>query len=105
MPGMNLSVKIGIGFGVCGILYVGGVFNRAETLTVGEALFEALKSEGMATGGGQIIISQTCHDFVSDFFKFKRLCSEETGENFYLVDNKFMANRVRILADAIKLRQ
>ena len=52
MPGITLSVKIGIGFGECGILYVGGVFNRAETLTVGEALFEALKSEGMATGGG-----------------------------------------------------
>lgn len=57
MPGITLSVKIGIGYGECGILYVGGVFNRAETLTVGEALLQALKSEGMATGGGQIVIS------------------------------------------------
>ena len=105
MPGITLSVKIGIGYGECGILYVGGVFNRAETLTVGEALFDALKSEGMATGGGQVIISQTCFDFVSDFFKAKRLNNEETGETFFLIDNKFMANRVRILADAIKLRQ
>ena len=65
---------------------------------------EALKSEGMATGGGQIIISQACFEFVSDFFKSKRLRNDETKENFYLVDNKFMANRVRIQADAIKLR-
>ena len=48
---------MGIGYGQCGILYVGGVFNRAETLTVGEALLAALKSEGMATGGGQIIVA------------------------------------------------
>ena len=52
MPGITLSVKIGIGYGECGILYVGGIFNRAETLTVGNALLEALKSEGMTTGGG-----------------------------------------------------
>lgn len=104
MPGITLSVKIGIGYGECGILYVGGVFNRAETLTVGEALLQALKSEGMATGGGQIVISQSCHEFVSDFIKAKRLKNEETNEVFYLVDNKFMARRVVIQADAIKLR-
>jgi hypothetical protein len=31
----SLSVKIGIGFGKCALLYVGGVFGRAEYFTVG----------------------------------------------------------------------
>jgi class 3 adenylate cyclase len=34
----NLSVKIGIGFGECALLYVGGIFNRSEFFTVGDAL-------------------------------------------------------------------
>lgn len=104
MPGISLSVKIGVAYGQCGILYVGGVFNRAETLTVGNALLEALKSEGMATGGGQVIVSQACFDFVSDFFRAKRLVNQDSGEVFFLIDNKFMANRVKIQADAMKLR-
>jgi hypothetical protein len=48
----NLSVKIGIGYGDCALLYVGGVFNRSEFFTVGDALTQALKSEENATGGG-----------------------------------------------------
>ena len=46
LPGVYLSVKIGIGYGECAILYVGGVFKRAETLTVGDALVQALSCEG-----------------------------------------------------------
>jgi hypothetical protein len=42
----SLSVKIGIGYGKCSLLYVGGVFGRAEFFTVGPALTYALKSEG-----------------------------------------------------------
>ena len=41
----NLSVKIGIGFGKCALLYVGGIFNRSEFFTVGPALIHALGSE------------------------------------------------------------
>jgi hypothetical protein len=41
----NLSVKIGIAFGKCALLYVGGVFDRSEFFTVGSALTHALKSE------------------------------------------------------------
>lgn len=48
----SLSVKIGIGFGKCALLYVGGVFNRSEFFTVGQALTLALKSEENATAGG-----------------------------------------------------
>ena len=48
----GLSVKIGIAYGKCALLYVGGVFNRAETFTVGPALTCALESEGCASAGG-----------------------------------------------------
>ncbi len=48
----NLSVKIGISFGKCALLYVGGVFERSEFFTVGTALTNALKSEEQATAGG-----------------------------------------------------
>jgi hypothetical protein len=47
-----LLLQIGIGYGKCAILYVGGVFNRNESFTIGEALSDALKSEGMASAGG-----------------------------------------------------
>jgi len=52
---------------------VGGVFNRAETLTIGDALADALKSEGMATGGGEVIVAESCYDQVSDYFKGVRI--------------------------------
>lgn len=48
----KMGVKIGIGFGKCAILYVGGVFNRSEFFTVGSALTQALESEGCCTAGG-----------------------------------------------------
>ena len=54
VPG--LKVKIGIGWGTCALLYVGGVFNRSEYFTVGVALERALDCEGQCTDGGQIIV-------------------------------------------------
>ena len=60
----NLSVKIGIGYGSCALLYVGGIFDRAEYFTVGEALTAALQSEEQATSGGQIIVSESAFKFV-----------------------------------------
>ena len=50
--GPTLTVKIGIGFGKCALLYVGGIFNRSEYLTIGPALLSALASEGVCTSGG-----------------------------------------------------
>jgi adenylate cyclase 10 len=35
---INLSVKIGFGYGKINIIYVGGVFGRAEYLATGEPL-------------------------------------------------------------------
>ena len=62
MPGVKLSVKIGIGYGKCALLYVGGVFNRSEFFTIGESLSDALASEGMCTGGGQIVVSAKAYN-------------------------------------------
>lgn len=45
-------LQIGIGYGKCAILYVGGVFNRSEFFTVGPGLEKALESEGHAEEGG-----------------------------------------------------
>lgn len=71
--GITLSVKIGIGFGDCQILYAGGFMGRQETLTVGDALVQSLKSEGMASGGGEVIVSEACFKHVRDFFEAKEL--------------------------------
>jgi class 3 adenylate cyclase len=64
----SLSVKIGIGFGKCALLYVGGVFGRAEYFTVGPSLTCALKSEEQATEGGQIIVNSSAYQHVRDFY-------------------------------------
>ena len=45
-------------------MYAGGVFQRYETLTVGEALIQALKAEGLAEGGGDVIVSDPCFKYV-----------------------------------------
>ena len=47
-----ILIQIGIGFGKCALLYVGGVFQRSEFFTVGTAHGFALASEGEATSGG-----------------------------------------------------
>mgnify|MGYP000415453530 CR=1 FL=1 len=38
-------IQIGIGYGKCALLYVGGVFDRSEYFTVGSSLTNALSSE------------------------------------------------------------
>ena len=77
LPGVTLSVKIGIGYGTCALLYVGGVFGRSESFTIGEALIQALRSEGQATGGGQIIVSESCYNHVKEFFTAKKELIDE----------------------------
>lgn len=64
-----IFLKIGIGYGKCALLYVGGVFGRSEYFTVGPALSHALNSEGEATAGGQIIVSETAYRFVRNYYE------------------------------------
>lgn len=63
---------------------MGGVFNRSEFFTVGNALTQALKSEENATGGGQIIVSQNAWKIVSEYFKSEEIDSEHGGK-FYKI--------------------
>ena len=106
LPGTTLSVKIGIGYGKCGILYVGGVYNRSETLTVGEALTQALKSEGMSGGGGDVVIAEPCFKHVAEYFRATELINEETHEKFFKVNlRSSISKSVKIQADSMKMRQ
>lgn len=59
------------------MLYVGGVFNRAEFFTVGEALTKALASEGCATAGGQIIVNESAFDLVKKYYDYEDIIKKE----------------------------
>ena len=57
---------------------MGGIFNRAEFLTVGPALTQALASEGMAEKGGQTIVSEEAFSHVRNLYKAKELVDKKT---------------------------
>ena len=101
MVGVNLSVKIGIGCGDCALLYVGGVFNRAELFTVGKALTLALKSEECAQGGGEIIVSESAFKHVTDFFTGVEIVNGDL--KFYRI-NGSKGNGIKTRADTSLLR-
>ena len=84
------------------MLYVGGVFGRAEFFTVGPALTYALKSEENATAGGQIIVSDTAFKYVRRFYSSEELINDN-GEKFYKV-LKLVGEGVKTRADALVLR-
>lgn len=48
---------MGVGFGNCGILHVGGVFKRVEYVLIGEGLSSALKALRLATSEQSLVIS------------------------------------------------
>ena len=103
LPGIKLSVKIGIGYGPCALLYVGGVFRRTEFFTIGEALKQALGSEGMCNSGGQIVISNEAYDLVYEYFSAQELKRQEDGMPFYKV-SALVGAPVKTRADANMLR-
>ena len=76
-----LSVKLGIGCGECALLHVGGIFRRAEFFTVGEALRQALASEGDAVGGDIICSKEVMALATHKNFEAKEL---KTG-NFKII--------------------
>jgi len=81
----KMGVKIGIGYGSCALLYVGGVFNRSEFFTVGEALTQALESEGCCTSGGQVVVSKAVFNRVSSYFLAEPVGEEDDPEGFYKI--------------------
>jgi hypothetical protein len=65
------------------LLYVGGVFGRAEYFTVGPSLTCALRSEEQATEGGQIIVNLSAYQHVKDFYQSDEI--EAHGDKFYRI--------------------
>ena len=70
--GNRLSIKVGLGFWDCSIFYVGGTFKRSEYLIVGPAMKQAYSAECHATQDGQIIVSEKMHEYLKNFFDFKK---------------------------------
>jgi len=97
----SLSVKIGIGFGKCALLYVGGIFNRAEYFTVGPSLTCALRSEEQATEGGQIIVNSSAYQYVKELYESVEI--EAHGDKFYRIV-KLTGQGLRANTDAAYLR-
>ncbi len=48
---------MGLGFGSCGLLHVGGVFKRVEYFLIGEGISLALKALRLASNDQSIVIS------------------------------------------------
>ena len=112
VKGKTLSVKIGIGVGPIHILFVGGLFRRCEYLCVGECMRQAFESEKRSTGGGQIIISENVHYYVSRNYNFKEMepskdypASDDL--KYYLIVSKReeKRRRVTIRADTSKMKK
>lgn len=63
----------------------------------------------MAKGGGEVIVAEPCFNHVREFFKAKEIIDPEsaTGEKYHLIDLRAAvnnANRVKLSADAMKMR-
>lgn len=50
---------MGVGFGDCGLMHVGGVFGRIEHLLIGRGLTSALRALKYATIEQPVVVSQT----------------------------------------------
>jgi len=97
----KLSVKIGIGAGKCGLLYVGGVLKRAEFLVIGDALSQALLAEHCCTHGGQVIVSKQTWELVTNYFDstpadskdFKEILEMKGSPVKFAAESLFLKNR------------
>ncbi len=95
----RLSVKVGIGVGKCGLLHVGGVFQRAEFLAIGDALVQALNSEHHSTHGGQVIVSKECWEIIKDCFEATPL-----GDHGNMEIHELKGATLRATADTLLIR-
>ncbi|CDW76061.1 ph domain containing protein [Stylonychia lemnae] len=62
------EIFMGLGFGHCGILHVGGVFKRAEYFIIGDGLSQALRSLRLTKSSDSVIISQNMWRVVDKYF-------------------------------------
>ena len=77
--------------------------DRSEFFTTGEALKQALGSEGMCEKGGQIVVAAPAFKYVSEFYASTELTDPKTKEKYYLV-SRSTGQGVKIRADGTLLR-
>ena len=109
IKGRKLSVKVGLGFGKCKILLVGGKFERFECLVVGESMRQACCSECHCTSGGQIVVCQSVYELIKEFFLFEEAppdTEHKPADNlkYYLFKKGLSDEKVQKRADAFLLR-
>ena len=56
----------------------------------------------MATGGGQVIVSDECFRHAAEFFRSEELFDPEDNKKFHLIDLKY-ANRIKISSGVLKI--
>lgn len=71
---------MGLGFGHCGILHVGGVFKRVEYFIIGDGLTQALRSLRLASSLDSVIISWNLWNIVDKYFVCESLPNNYENE-------------------------
>ncbi|EAR83243.2 PH domain protein (macronuclear) [Tetrahymena thermophila SB210] len=97
--GVKLSVKIGFGVGDFSIIYVGGIFGRAEYLPAGDPLTQAFSAEHEAESGGVINCSQQIYDLIQNHFECK---VKNADHKIYQVLK--VKEKVMVKADAMMIK-
>ena len=89
--GVQLSVKIGIGFGSVKIVFLGGVLDRCEYLACGEPLSQAFACENNAEPG-EVIIYRSIDEVIDrDAFDTKWI----TDTNCFKVEKQLPGKKIR----------
>ena len=111
VKGRVLSVKVGLGFGECKVLLVGGIFDRFECLVVGESMRQACSSECHCQGGGEVVVCESVYNLIQQYYDFELAPPDlEHGENdglsyYKLIKAKNTMDKVKIRADAFLMRK
>ena len=111
VKGRVLSVKVGLGFGECKVLLVGGIFDRFECLVVGESMRQACSSECHCQGGGEVVVCESVYNKIQQYYDFEEAPpdlehGESDGLKYYkLIKAKNTQDKVKIRADAFLMRK
>ena len=110
IQGRVLSVKVGLGFGECKVLLVGGIFDRFECLVVGESMRQACSSECHCQGGGEVVVCESVYNLIKQYYDFELAPpdlehGESDGLNYYKLIKAKNTDKVKIRADAFLMRQ
>lgn len=107
--GKILSVKVGLGFGKCKVLLVGGKFDRFECLVVGEAMRQACTSECHCKSGGETVISEDVYSQIEKYYDFVEAEPDTEhgpgdGLKYYKYVGKKTNDKIQTRADAFLMR-